>query len=100
MLHKDVVSLARFHPAVRAWFEADLGAPTVPQREGWPFIFEGHSTLVAAPTGSGKTLAAFLSAIDGLVRESLAGSLADETVIASHGIERDTYRSGHWRKRG
>ena len=37
--------------------------------------------LIAAPTGSGKTLAAFLAAIDGLVRQGLAGDLADETQI-------------------
>ena len=32
-------------------------------------------SLIAAPTGSGKTLAAFLAAIDGLVRQGLAGEL-------------------------
>ncbi len=37
--------------------------------------------LIAAPTGSGKTLAAFLAAIDGLVRQGLAGELRDETQI-------------------
>ncbi|HZW51418.1 MAG TPA: DEAD/DEAH box helicase, partial [Rudaea sp.] len=37
--------------------------------------------LIAAPTGSGKTLAAFLAAIDELVRDGVAGDLADETRI-------------------
>ncbi|HEV1999431.1 MAG TPA: DEAD/DEAH box helicase, partial [Xanthobacteraceae bacterium] len=37
--------------------------------------------LIAAPTGSGKTLAAFLAAIDGLVRQGLAGALRNETQI-------------------
>ncbi|MGA7384176.1 MAG: DEAD/DEAH box helicase, partial [Methylocella sp.] len=37
--------------------------------------------LIAAPTGSGKTLAAFLAAIDGLVRQGLAGDLRNETQI-------------------
>jgi ATP-dependent Lhr-like helicase len=38
---------------------------------------------VAAPTGSGKTLTAFLSAIDGLVREGLAhdGALPEATTV-------------------
>ncbi len=37
--------------------------------------------LIAAPTGSGKTLAAFLAAIDGLVRQGVAGEMRDETQI-------------------
>ena len=71
--------LAPFHPAVRTWFEARLGQPTPPQAEGWPLIREGRHTLIAAPTGSGKTLAAFLSAIDGLLRQGDA--LADRTQV-------------------
>src|SRR5712692_10513179 len=62
-------SLAAFHPAVRNWFGTRLGEPTPPQRDGWPLIRDGRHTLIAAPTGSGKTLAAFLSAIDGLLRQ-------------------------------
>ncbi|PYQ04272.1 MAG: ATP-dependent DNA helicase, partial [Acidobacteria bacterium] len=61
--------LAAFHPSVQSWFGARFGAPTPPQRDGWPLIREGRHTLIAAPTGSGKTLAAFLSAIDGLFRQ-------------------------------
>ena len=44
-------------------------------------LSSGRPVLVAAPTGSGKTFAAFLAAIDGLVRDGLAGTLADETRI-------------------
>ena len=50
-----------------------FGAPTEPQARAWPEIQAGRHTLIAAPTGSGKTLAAFLSAIDDLVRQALAG---------------------------
>jgi len=75
------VALESFHPAVRAWFERELGAPTEPQRSGWPGIFRGDSTLIAAPTGSGKTLAAFLAAIDELVQDGVAGVLGDEARV-------------------
>jgi ATP-dependent Lhr-like helicase len=69
------------HSATRAWFESALGAPSAPQAQGWPTIRSGAHTLIAAPTGSGKTLAAFLWAIDGLVRDGLAGNLQDETRV-------------------
>ena len=68
-----------FHPAVRQWFLERIGAPSAPQREGWPLIAEGRHTLVAAPTGTGKTLAAFLWALDGLLRQGPA--LPDETLV-------------------
>lgn len=71
--------LARFHPAVRAWFERRFGEPSPPQREGWPPILERRHTLIAAPTGSGKTLAAFLSSIDSLLRQG--EQLKDETQV-------------------
>src|SRR5262249_44612573 len=46
-----------------------------------PRIAEGTNTLIAAPTGSGKTLAAFLSCIDGLLRQAIAGQLRDQTQV-------------------
>ncbi|HEY8106542.1 MAG TPA: DEAD/DEAH box helicase [Gemmatimonadales bacterium] len=73
--------MAGFHPTVQRWFSDRLGAPTPPQRRGWEAIRAGHDTLIAAPTGSGKTLAAFLIALDDLLRESLAGTLPEETRV-------------------
>src|SRR5438128_1338737 len=70
-----------FHPAVAAWFDGSFAAPTPAQAEAWPAIQAGEHVLIAAPTGSGKTLAAFLAAIDDLVKQGLAGELADETQI-------------------
>jgi ATP-dependent Lhr-like helicase len=70
-----------FHPAVAGWFDRSFAAPTAAQAEAWPAIRAGRHVLIAAPTGSGKTLAAFLAAIDGLVRQGLAGDLRDETQI-------------------
>src|SRR3954447_14652183 len=63
--------LGGFLPAVAAWFREAFGAPTPPQRQGWPAIAAGQSTLIFAPTGSGKTLAAFLAALDHLWRHPL-----------------------------
>jgi len=63
------VSLDRFSPAVRAWFEATFEAPTAAQSQGWPAIAGGEHALILAPTGSGKTLAAFLWALDRLMTE-------------------------------
>jgi ATP-dependent Lhr-like helicase len=75
------MSLHLFHPAVAEWFRAALGEPTSAQRHGWPAIRERRHTLIAAPTGSGKTLAAFLTALDDLFREGLAGPLPDEVRV-------------------
>ncbi len=74
------MALERFHPAVATWFEQALGAPTSVQAQAWEALAsaDNRHLLVAAPTGSGKTLAAFLSAIDALLRESLALRLPDE----------------------
>jgi len=66
---------------VAQWFEEKFGSPTEPQERGWPVIQSGGHTLIAAPTGSGKTLAAFLASLDGLFREGLAGTLANETRV-------------------
>ena len=72
------MSLESFHPATAAWFRATFPEPTGAQAKAWPAIGAGSHTLIAAPTGSGKTLAAFLSAIDGLVREGIECGLQDE----------------------
>src|SRR5580692_4754934 len=69
------------HPVVAEWFVRRFGTPTEPQNEGWPHIVAGHTTLISAPTGSGKTLAAFLVAIDQLLRQAFAGSLAPTTQV-------------------
>lgn len=74
-------ALARFHPAVRAWFASAFRAPTSAQTKAWLAIQAGRHVLVAAPTGSGKTLAAFLAAIDALVQEGVEHGLPDETRI-------------------
>src|SRR2546423_4741215 len=71
----------QFHPVIARWFEQKFGSPTQPQASGWPAIQSGQHTLIAAPTGSGKTLAAFLASLDGLFREGLAGTLANETRV-------------------
>src|ERR1700736_155771 len=73
--------LSSFHPAVAAWFAGAFAAPTDAQRAAWAAIRSGDHALIAAPTGSGKTLAAFLSAIDGLVRQGVDGGLKDETQV-------------------
>jgi ATP-dependent Lhr-like helicase len=70
-----------FHPAVAGWFARSFAEPTLPQARAWPLIHRGRNVLIAAPTGSGKTLAAFLSAIDGLVRQGGEAALSDETQV-------------------
>ncbi|MFI4868245.1 MAG: DEAD/DEAH box helicase [Steroidobacterales bacterium] len=73
--------LENFHPAVASWFTKQFSLPTAPQLATWPAIASGRHALIAAPTGSGKTLAAFLAAIDALVRQAVAGELADATQV-------------------
>src|SRR5216117_3183929 len=73
--------LSRFHPVIERWFSNRFAEPTEPQQRAWPVIQQGGDVLIAAPTGSGKTFAAFLSAIDGLVRQGLKGELKDETQV-------------------
>src|SRR5476651_1973859 len=69
--------LAPFHPIVRTWFTDTLGAPSAPQRAGWPAIADGSDTLILAPTGTGKTLAAFLWELNALITEGLDAKLAN-----------------------
>jgi len=73
--------LDAFHPLVAGWFRERFGAPTEPQRAGWPRIGAREDVLIAAPTGSGKTLAAFLACMDELVRRGLERPLGDHTQI-------------------
>ncbi len=61
----DVLDL--FHPITAKWFRAVFEEATAPQREGWPAISRGESTLILAPTGTGKTLTAFLWCLDKLM---------------------------------
>jgi ATP-dependent Lhr-like helicase len=61
----DVLGL--FHPVTASWFRAVFDGVTPPQREGWPAIARGESTLILAPTGTGKTLTAFLWCLDKLM---------------------------------
>jgi ATP-dependent helicase Lhr and Lhr-like helicase len=75
------MALSAFHPIVSQWFSETLGEPTRAQALGWAAIRDRRHTLIAAPTGSGKTLAAFLTAIDDLVQESIAGPLPDEVRV-------------------
>src|SRR6202040_326745 len=75
------MTLDLFHPAVANWFARQFTAPTAPQERAWPSIKSRQHTLIAAPTGSGKTFAAFLSAIDDLVRQGVAGTLEDVTQV-------------------
>jgi ATP-dependent helicase Lhr and Lhr-like helicase len=69
------------HPIVQEWFISKLGHPTEPQKQGWPHILNGNSTLISAPTGSGKTLTAFLACLDQLVRKALSGELKNQTEV-------------------
>src|SRR5688572_4241693 len=70
-------ALRGFHPVVRRWFVETLGAPSPPQREGWPAIASGENALILAPTGTGKTLAAFLWELNALITDGLDRPLAN-----------------------
>ncbi|MGE0703626.1 MAG: DEAD/DEAH box helicase [Vicinamibacterales bacterium] len=70
-----------FHPITARWFSETLGEPTRAQRLGWSAVRQRRHTLIAAPTGSGKTLAAFLTTLDDLLREGLAGPLPDQARV-------------------
>src|SRR3569623_554990 len=73
--------LASFHPIVRAWFAERFGAPSEPQRLGWPAIASGAHTLILAPTGTGKTLAAFMWELNQLIVRGLESPLPNTVQI-------------------
>jgi ATP-dependent Lhr-like helicase len=73
--------LKDFHPAIQNWFYDQFDQPTQPQLDAWRAISSDNHALVAAPTGSGKTLAAFLTAIDGLVKQAVEGALGQEVSV-------------------
>jgi ATP-dependent Lhr-like helicase len=60
---------------------ANVSHATDVQSRSWPEIRSGSDVLIAAPTGSGKTLAAFLTCIDELLKQSIAGELEDKTQV-------------------
>jgi ATP-dependent Lhr-like helicase len=74
-------ALSLFHPITAAWFRAVFDAPTAPQREGWPAIARGESTLILAPTGTGKTLTAFLWCLDKLMLRTAAKAASGCRVV-------------------
>src|SRR5258708_5675902 len=74
-------ALKPFHPIVRKWFTETLGAPSPPQREGWPAIASGAHTLILAPTGTGKTLTAFLWELNQLIVRGSEEPLANAVQI-------------------
>src|SRR5262245_40279818 len=71
----------KFHPLVQEWFDRSFAGATDVQQLAWQESGAGKDVLISAPTGSGKTLAAFLSCLDGLVRDASNGSLQDETSV-------------------
>ena len=77
----SIPSQLDFHPLVRAWFAETLGAPSAPQREGWPAIASGANTLILAPTGTGKTLTAFLWELNQLIVDGIAAPLPNAVQI-------------------
>ncbi len=81
IVRQAMVSTSQFHPIISQWFDSRFRQPTEAQTQGWAAIGQGRHTLIAAPTGSGKTLAAFLTCIDRLVRQGLAGELPDTTQV-------------------
>ena len=73
--------LTSFHPIVRAWFAERFGAPSAPQRLGWPAIASGAHALILAPTGTGKTLAAFMWELNQLIVRGLESPLPNAVQI-------------------
>lgn len=78
---EDDAALSLFHPATTAWFRAAFPRTTAPQRQGWPAIARGESTLILAPTGTGKTLAAFLWCLNRLMFERTTESMSGCRVL-------------------
>ncbi|MDP9265663.1 MAG: DEAD/DEAH box helicase [Chloroflexota bacterium] len=66
---------------MRAWFAERFGAPSEPQRMGWPAIASGEHTLILAPTGTGKTLAAFMWELNQLIVRGLGAPLPNAVQI-------------------
>ena len=67
------------HPAVAAWCDEHLGAPTQPQAAALPLSRDGRHTLICSPTGTGKTLAAFLPVMSRLAELRDADELLART---------------------
>jgi ATP-dependent Lhr-like helicase len=80
----DVLEL--FHPVTAKWFRAVFEGVTAPQREGWPAIAKGESTLILAPTGTGKTLTAFLWCLDRLMLQRQGSRTREEGPGRADGI--------------
>ncbi len=81
----DVLEL--FHPVTAAWFRAVFAGVTPPQREGWPAIARGESTLILAPTGTGKTLTAFLWCLDRLMLQEQGVGNREQGVGKANGCK-------------
>ncbi|HOQ08277.1 MAG TPA: DEAD/DEAH box helicase, partial [Clostridiales bacterium] len=64
--------MSGFSPLIRDWFLENIGAPSEPQRRGWPEIAYGRNVLICSPTGSGKTFATFLKCLDWIIAEKSA----------------------------
>lgn len=79
--HSASAPLASLHPIVRGWFAERFGAPSEPQRLGWPAIASGEHTLILAPTGTGKTLAAFMWELNQLIVRGLESPLPNAVQI-------------------
>jgi Lhr-like helicases len=86
-----------FEPVVWEWFSENIGRPSPPQVEGWPYIKNGSNVLIIAPTGAGKTLSAFMVCINELFKDGMEGRLGNtiNTVYISplKALNNDIYRN-------